>query len=125
MRNSPRWLSAILPLVALFSARAQERLPDLVRRLEPSVVTIVGTSADLGKESQGTGFFVGSNLIVTNSHVVENTAGSKIRVSNGREYDVIAVLATDPVHDLAVLRVATSGTPLMTTGFKPVESGCG
>ncbi|MGE3302387.1 MAG: Do family serine endopeptidase [Hyphomonadaceae bacterium] len=53
----------------------------------------------------GSGFFISDGgVIVTNHHVIEDASEIKIKTSEGKEYDV-AVVGSDPLTDIAVLRV--------------------
>ncbi|GJL92788.1 Do family serine endopeptidase [Hyphococcus sp.] len=57
-------------------------------------------------EAQGSGFFIDlDGHIVTNNHVVEDADKVQIRLANGDEIDA-EVVGTDPLTDLAVLKVA-------------------
>lgn len=63
-----------------------------------------------GKVLEGTGFFVRSNIIATNHHVIKNgiSVGSKMTVGNKEnsvEVALIKVIADDPVHDIALVSV--------------------
>jgi len=56
-------------------------------------------------EAQGSGFFIDpEGHIVTNNHVVEDADIVKVRLANGDEVDA-EVVGTDPLTDLAVLKV--------------------
>ncbi len=56
--------------------------------------------------SSGTGFFVSSEgLILTNKHVVEDTAAEYSIVTNNGETLGAKVLARDPLQDIAILKV--------------------
>lgn len=58
--------------------------------------------------SQGSGFFVGERILVTNYHVVENGSGTiSFKTKDGRE-DVGVVVAKDKKNDLAII-VALEG----------------
>ncbi|HEY4477426.1 MAG TPA: trypsin-like peptidase domain-containing protein [Candidatus Paceibacterota bacterium] len=59
--------------------------------------------------SSGTGFIVrGDGLIVTNRHVVQDTAAQYTVITNaGKKYDA-KVLARDPIEDIAVLKIEGS-----------------
>ncbi|HVS20791.1 MAG TPA: hypothetical protein VHD88_03035, partial [Pyrinomonadaceae bacterium] len=61
----------ILFAVAFPSTRAQDSLPDLVRRIKPSAVAIETFDARGEKLSRGSGFFVDLDRVVTNRHVIE------------------------------------------------------
>ncbi len=57
-------------------------------------------------EAQGSGFFIDlDGHIVTNNHVVEDADKVQVRLANGDEIDA-EVIGTDPLTDLAVLKVA-------------------
>lgn len=61
--------------------------------------------------SLGSGFFVSAEgHVVTNNHVVENAAEITVSLSNGEEYPA-EVIGTDPLTDIALLRVETDDTP--------------
>ena len=57
-------------------------------------------------EAQGSGFFIDlDGHIVTNNHVVEDADKVQVRLANGDEVDA-EIIGTDPLTDLAVLKVA-------------------
>lgn len=57
-------------------------------------------------QAEGSGFFIDmAGHIVTNNHVVADADVVKIRLSDGKEIDA-EVVGTDPLTDLAVLKVA-------------------
>ncbi|MDQ3653397.1 MAG: hypothetical protein M3458_24555, partial [Acidobacteriota bacterium] len=66
-------LLTLLILVGLstVSTPAQhETLPELIRRVKPSVVSIIAYDAQNEPVTTGSGFFIRPNQIVTNLHVV-------------------------------------------------------
>lgn len=77
------------------------------------------TSSIQGGQPQdiGSGFIVSKDgLIVTNKHVVSNTAAKyKVITKDNKEYDVVTV-SRDPANDIAVLKINA-------TDLKPVELG--
>lgn len=65
----------------------------------------------------GTGFIISSEgLILTNKHVV-NVSGASFTViaNDGKKY-AAAILAKDPVRDLAVLKISAAGLPILPLG---------
>jgi len=108
-RKLPPWLA----LLALFSlaaaeARAQnESLPELVRRVKPSVVSVITYNAKGEVALTGSGFFVRPGQVLTNLHVVEGAHHAEIRTfeGKGRTYQVTGLTAVDGDGDLAVLSV--------------------
>lgn len=94
-----------------FSQRAfgQERLPDLVRRLKPSVVAIITYTEEGEPLTTGSGFFVRPGQVVTSLHVVRGAYRAEIKLleGKGRTYPVSGTLAIDEEGDLALLGVET------------------
>jgi len=56
-------------------------------------------------EGHGSGFVVDGNLVVTNHHVAGDAASIRIRLKDGRTFDKVKVLVSDPQNDLCVLAV--------------------
>lgn len=67
--------------------------------------------------SAGTGFIISSDgLILTNKHVVsEQGADFTVLTNNGKKYPA-KVLATDPVQDIALLKIDEKNLPVLTLG---------
>lgn len=90
--------------VVTVSIKKQQRV------LSPSANSIFGfnfgqTELKEIERDIGTGFIVGTNLIVTNKHVVgDGSATYKVIDSEDKEYDVTKIYR-DPVNDLAILEV--------------------
>lgn len=88
---------------------SSSELNDAVVKDRASVVKIVGQGC--GGLVDGSGFVVGSNLVVTNAHVVAGISRQFVVDSNGR-HSATAVWF-DPDLDLAILRVSNlAGEPL-------------
>ncbi len=65
----------------------------------------------------GSGFFVKSNLIATNYHVIEGAAkGTAKLVGKYTQYNIEGVTATDKVNDLALLKVTAYGIKPLSLG---------
>ncbi len=65
----------------------------------------------------GSGFFVKSNLIATNYHVIEGAAkGTAKLVGKYTRYNIEGVTATDKTNDLALLKVTAYGTKPLSLG---------
>jgi serine protease Do len=101
-------------------------IPSVVDRVNPSVVSIIGThvsrvqdffgNTSLRRERVGgTGFIVSSDgLIVTNNHVVGDPDISyKAITADNREYDV-TVLGRDQESDIAVIKIEETGLPYLS-----------
>jgi tetratricopeptide (TPR) repeat protein len=104
--------------------RAQELLPELVKRIKPSAVAIETFSARGEQLSRGSGFFIAMDKVITNRHVIENAQRVEISLMNDKRYVVKGVLAVDGEGDLALLQVDVpreSVTPLLIDKTTPLE----
>ena len=90
----------------------------------PAVVTITVESAGSGgfgpmsmpSTGVGSGFvFDADGLILTNEHVIEGDGAITVTFEDGSELPG-TVVATDTVHDLAVVHVAATGLPTIPIG---------
>jgi Tfp pilus assembly protein PilF len=95
----------VLLLIPAPLRASQDLLPDLVRRIKPSAVAIETYDSHGEKLSRGSGFFVESDRIVTNRHVIEGAYRAEVHSSTGAVYPVKGVLAVDAEGDLALLKI--------------------
>jgi len=107
-------------------AKAAESLPDLVRRVKPSVVSVLTYDIKGEPLISGTGFFVRPGEVVTNMHVIKNAHRAEIHTleGKGRTFPVAGVLAVDDEADLSLLKVdlpADRFRPLNMTTSLPDE----
>ena len=105
---------------------AQESLPDLVRRVKPSVVSVLTYDAKGESLISGTGFYVRPGEVVTNLHVIRGAHRVEIHTleGKGRTYPVAGALAVDEEGDLALLSVdvpAERSRPLEFSETLPEE----
>jgi serine protease DegQ len=92
-------------------------IPEMIRRVEPSVVTVI---TDL---ASGSGVvWSDDGLIVTNSHVVTGSHSVAVVFADGRRGSA-HVVAIDPATDLAVLR--SDRTSLRPAVFAPTLPSVG
>ena len=98
------WLLLVL-LSPLRVEASQDLLPELVRRIKPSAVAIETFDAKNEKLSRGSGFFVDTDRIVTNRHVLEGAYRAEIHSSSGAVIPVKGVIAVDAEGDIALLKI--------------------
>src|SRR6267378_7330368 len=98
------WLLIVLLFVAA-PVTPQDSLPELVRRIKPSAVAIETFDARGEKLSRGSGFFIASDRVVTNRHVIDNAYRAEVHSYNGSVYPVKGVIAVDAEGDIALLKV--------------------
>ncbi|MDO3412032.1 trypsin-like peptidase domain-containing protein [Saccharibacillus sp. CPCC 101409] len=106
-------------------APAVKTIPQIIAKVSPSVVGIIGEvpygyEASEGEEGEtydlahGSGVIVRANgWIVTNAHVVDEMENIQVVTSEGKSYKVKEVYS-DPVSDIALIRINV-------TGLKPAK----
>lgn len=99
--------------------QAQDALPALVRKIKPSVVTILNYNSSRLWPNYGTGFFVAPDRIVTARHVAAGAQYLDIKTVDGRYYRVKGVLADSPNYDLLLLQLETSPPGVQPLTFAP------
>jgi hypothetical protein len=106
-RLFPLWLFFVLLLSVAVPAIAEESLPELIRRVKPSVVSVVTYNAKNEPLISGSGFFIRPGEVVTNLHVIEGAARAEIRTldGKGKTYGVTGTLSVDEEGDIALLAV--------------------
>jgi S1-C subfamily serine protease len=114
------WLAAEEPIPVAVPAAPVDALPTMVEiddeyspaavgeAVVPAVVTVqIGAQTPTGVIPQGSGSGViidTAGFIVTNDHVAGDAGSLRVVLSDGRVYEATLV-GTDPVTDLAVLRI--------------------
>jgi len=104
----------------------QPELPtiaDVVARVKPSVVAIddqiLYTTRRGGTTAQaaaGSGWIMDSDgIIVTNDHVISGAQNIVVSLDDGRIFTAVEV-SSDPVNDLAIIKVNASGLPAAKIG---------
>src|SRR5688572_11254310 len=98
------WLLLVL-IIPLRVEAVQDILPELVRRIKPSAVAIETFDSKGEKLSRGSGFFIDTDRIVTNRHVLEGAHRAEVHSSNGTVFPVKGILAVDAEGDIALLKI--------------------
>jgi Trypsin-like peptidase domain/Colicin V production protein len=83
-----------------------------------STLKIEGVACD--RLQEGTGFVAAPDLVVTNAHVIAGESRTRVDTSDGRRLEA-QVVAFDSKRDLAVLRVAGLGLPVLAEGDGHVD----
>lgn len=77
-----------------------------------------------GRDSHATGFFVTRNKVATNVHVLAHLEFVLVRsVDDAKNWTVEGVTASDVNNDLAILKVAEEGTPLLLGNSDTLQRG--
>lgn len=69
------------------------------------------------KIGSGSGFFVDpSGIILTNKHVIADPQAEYVVITNNEQHYPVEILARDPIDDVAIVRIITSGAPIVKLG---------
>ncbi|MBD0371942.1 MAG: serine protease [Pyrinomonadaceae bacterium] len=106
-RLFPLWLFFVLFVALPAHASAQTSLPELIRRVKPSVVSVITYNDKNEPLISGSGFFLRPGQVITNLHVIEGAARAEVRTldGKGKTYAVTGTLNVDDEGDLALLAV--------------------
>jgi S1-C subfamily serine protease len=92
----------------------QQSQSELVKASVDSVVLIVMSDENGKPTAEGSGFIVSSDgKIVTNHHVIAAGKSAIVKLNNGAFFAVAGILADDPDHDLAVIKVSGKNLPAL------------
>jgi len=96
----------LLSAAFLWNAVAQEDIPALVKKIQPSIVMIITYDENDSALLQGTGFFINAKGdVISNRHVFEGAIKGVIKASDGRIYPIKQYLAEDRDGDLLMVSV--------------------
>ncbi len=94
---------------------------DVVAKERPSVVKVRGESHSCEKITEGSGFVVAPNRVMTNAHVVAGGDGFSVD-ADGKTYDA-QVISYDPQADISIL--AVPGLAARPLPFAEYTAGAG
>jgi Tfp pilus assembly protein PilF len=105
MRQLRRFLipsaTLFLCFIFSFSALAQEKLPEIVKKIEPSTVIILTYDKDGKIIGQGSGFFISEEGdIITNRHVLAGAHRAEVKTTDGKLYPITLIVAEDKEADI-------------------------
>ncbi len=108
----PQEIKAVNPgqpsVVQNLTVNSTTEIIDAVNKLKPAVVTVmtdVGTSFGGSAQASGSGVVISQDgHVVTNNHVVEGASSVVVIYSDGTRVNA-TVVGTDPLTDIAVLKV--------------------
>ncbi len=119
---NPTWTP---PVTAVNQTAPLPGIADVVAAVKPGVVsintetvTIDFFNRPLTQKGAGSGWIIDSSgIIVTNNHVIEDAKTIIVTMDDGSTYNVdVNNIYTDPLNDLAILRVNTQGLPALKVG---------
>lgn len=89
----------------------EEAISKVAAKVSPSVVSIVTTTSarsawGYSSQGAGTGVIVSKDgYIMTNNHVIKGASKVSIVLSDGTEYDKVVVVGSDPLNDIAFVKI--------------------
>lgn len=108
----------------LNATKTETDIASLATKVSPSVVSITTQSHTrtyfgvAEQEGAGTGIIVSANgYILTNKHVVDGASTVGVVLSDGTRYETVKVVGTDPLNDVAFLKIPD------VSNLTPVELG--
>ena len=121
--SSARMLAAAAFFIGTSAtAIAQTTAPALsgdqvVERVSPSAVSILVGKGDGQVAGVASGVIVRSDgVILTANHVVKGMREVQVRLKSGEIYDQVELIASDERRDVAALRIAAAGLPVLPIG---------
>ena len=111
--KQPPAAAAATPPAATQPAESSSRIPQIVRRVQPSIVTVFAEQSGGAGGTQGVGsgvIYRSDGIILTNDHVVADASRIEVALADGSRVPG-HVTATDPDTDLAVIHVDRTGLP--------------
>lgn len=108
-------------------------IADVASKVAPGVVSIITESKITGffgqsstSTSAGTGMIVTADgYILTNKHVIDGANSIKVVLDSGETYDKVTLVGTDPLNDVAYLKINdVTDLPTVTLGdSKTITTG--
>ena len=109
-------LSILFILLLSYGVANAQSPQSIAQELAASTVILEITQQD-GRDTHGTGFFIGEGLIATNAHVIDNAAKATARlVQKQHTMHIEGYIAIDTDTDLAVIKTSNTEAPDLTLG---------
>ena len=103
-------LAALIVGLLFYTTSNAQTVPQIAEKALAATVSLEMRDRKGAVLSRGSGFFVRSNLIATNYHVIEGAArGTAKLVDRYRTYTIEGITATDKTNDLVLLKVSVYG----------------
>ncbi len=109
MRYKPLFIGFVFLFIAgnVDGIAAENDLPALIEQVKSAVVTIIVYNEDDEVVSQGSGFFIGKNRLVTNRHVMAGGDYAEYKLISGGTFSIKGFLDSDNENDLVLLYADT------------------
>lgn len=108
----------------------EQTIASVAERVSPSVVSIITSTRSArsftAEQAAGTGMIISADgYVLTNKHVVSGADTVTVVTSEGKTYDQVRVVGSDPLNDVAFLKISNvKNLPSITIGdSKTVRTG--
>lgn len=107
MKSKLVFFSCFLLLVTFnISILAQDSLPEIIKKIEPSIIVVLTYDQDGKLLGQGSGFFINKKgEAITNRHVLEGAVRAEVKTIDGKIYPITKIIAEDPDSDVLKIEV--------------------
>lgn len=113
-------LSLILLIVFTSPAIAQDGLPEIIKKIEPSIIMVLTYDREGKLSGQGSGFFINNNgQAITNRHVLEGAVRAEVKTMDGKIYPVAKIIAEDQDGDILIVEVIIPANQLHFLEISP------
>ncbi len=95
-------------LLMIFASHvlAKEGLPEIIKKIEPSIIVVLTYDREGKLLGQGSGFFINENgEAITNRHVLEGAVRAEVKTIDGLIYPVTKIIAEDQDGDILKIEV--------------------
>ena len=112
----------ILTILFFSSSVVAQDVDQMIRQVSNSVVTVKALAG--GQSRQGSGFFVGKQLLVTNYHLIKGAESAVCYTDDpSKSYKIEGSLNEDEEADLILLKVAALDRPALAIAIDPAVIG--
>ncbi|NLY76289.1 MAG: tetratricopeptide repeat protein [Firmicutes bacterium] len=88
-----------------FLGLAQDSLPEIIKKIEPSIIVVLTYDQEGKLLGQGSGFFINEDgEAITNRHVLEGAVRAEVKTIDGRIYSVTKIIAEDQEADIIKIK---------------------
>ncbi|MGE5605786.1 MAG: tetratricopeptide repeat protein [Bacteroidota bacterium] len=99
-------LSVITFVTFAFATLAQDSLPEIIKKIEPSIIVVLTYDQDGKLLGQGSGFFINKNgEAITSRHVLEGAVRAEIKTMDGTIYPIAKIITEDKDSDIIKIEV--------------------
>lgn len=126
LRSLVSFLSLLFVLAFLSSAQAQDILPELIKKIEGSVVSLIAYDKDGKAIARGSGFFINQKGdMITSRHVLLDAHEAEITTASGKTYKIHQVIAEDIEGDVikVSVKIPSKNVRALTLGTYIPEVG--